>query len=252
MIDFSKKKVLFSLEVFPPKDNYGLNAIYASMGRFRALNPDYISVTYGAGGSAIGNTAEIASDIQNKFGITAAAHMICISSSKAAVDNALLQLKEYGIKNILALRGDRRGEATSGDFTYASDLISYIKKSHDFEVSAACYPEGHTESPNLENDLRVMKIKADLGVSHFISQLFYDNDDFYNLLDGAARLGITTPIEAGIMPLTNPRQILRIISLSGAKIPPKLAKIVSRFEHSPEAFMSAGINYAAEQITDLL
>lgn len=252
MIDFENKKALFSLEVFPPKDSVGLNEIYASMGRFRALNPDYISVTYGAGGSSLGNTVEIASDIENKFGITSVAHLICVNSARQDIDRALEALKERGVKNILALRGDRREGACANDFLYATDLIEYIMKKGGFSVSAACYPEGHIESPDLSKDIEVMKKKADLGVSHFISQLFFDNEDFYRMLDSMEKAGIDVPVEAGIMPVTNTKQILRMISLSGAKLPQKLTKLIARFENDKAALMSAGLNFATEQITDLL
>lgn len=252
MIDFSLKKALFSLEVFPPKDSVGLNDIYASMGRFKALQPDYVSVTYGAGGSLFGNTVEIASDIQNKFGIDSVAHLVCVNSGYKEVDAVLDALEEKGVKNILALRGDRREGYAVSDFRYATDLIQYINKRGGFKVAAACYPEGHIESENMENDLDVMKMKDDLGVSHFISQLFFDNADFYRMLDAMEKRNIKAPVEAGIMPVTSAKQILRMISLSGAKLPPKLSKIIARFEYNKEALVSACINYAVDQITDLL
>jgi 5,10-methylenetetrahydrofolate reductase len=252
MIDFTRKRAQFSIEVFPPKNNIGLPEIYASMGRFSALSPDYISVTYGAGGAGSMSTAEIASDIKNKFGIESVAHLICVSSEKKDIDAALALLREKNVNHILALRGDRREGEKASDFRYASDLIAYIKKTGGFEIAAACYPEGHVESPNYENDLNVMKIKAGLGVSHFISQLFFDNADFYRMLDGALKLGVNIPIEAGIMPVVNVKQITRMVSLSGSKIPARLKKLIEKFGENNDSMRAAGLNYASEQISDLL
>jgi methylenetetrahydrofolate reductase (NADPH) len=256
---FKDNKTIFSLEVFPPKDEIGINEIFSSMQSFANLKPDYISVTYGAAGSVIDNkngksmTTNIAAKIQNDFNITSVAHLTCVNHDKESVRKMLNEFKDSGIKYILALRGDLKKDAIpSNDFKYATDLIKFINEFGGFEVCAACYPEGHVDSSNFKKDLEVLKIKADLKIHHFISQLFFDNEDFYKLMEYADILGIKTPIEAGIMPAINAKSIMRMVSLSGAKLPTKLTKIISRFENNPVALRQAGLNYAVEQITDLI
>ncbi|MDR0751156.1 MAG: methylenetetrahydrofolate reductase [Christensenellaceae bacterium] len=250
MIDFNSKQTLFSLELFPPKDTESMVSIYASMGRFKAFKPDYISVTYGAGGSDNHETVSIASDIKNKFGIESVAHLTCLGSTRENIDSALLALKAGGIKNILALRGDK--SSGNSDFKYATDLIAHIKKYGGFDVCAACYPEGHKESLNKERDFDILKLKADLGVTHFISQLFFDTNDFEEMLEGMAKRNINVPTEAGIMPVVSAKQIMKMVMLSGARIPEKLEKCIKRFESNKEAMKAAGINYAVNLITELL
>lgn len=250
--NFINKNAIFSLELFPPKDIVGIQAIYENMPIFASLNPDFISVTYGAGGSSVGTTVEITSKIKQQFNINSVAHLTCAGSTKETVQNVLDGLKQNGVNNILALRGDLNKGRTVSDFTYATDLINYINTNNYFNVSAACYPEGHPESKNIKEDINVLKMKSELGVTHFISQLFFDNNDFYRFLELADIANITAPIEAGIMPITNPKQILRIVELSGAKLPSKLTKLISKYENNPIALRQAGLNFAIEQITDLL
>ncbi|MDR2266260.1 MAG: methylenetetrahydrofolate reductase, partial [Christensenellaceae bacterium] len=250
MIDFKTNKTLFSLELFPPKDSAGMISIYSAMGRFRAVMPDYISVTYGAGGSTNRATIDIATDIKNKFGIETVAHLTCAGSTTSNIDDALDRLKENGVCNILALRGDN--PATPTDFKYATDLIAHIGIRGGFKVCAACYPEKHLESPNIEHDYDVLKMKADAGVTHFISQLFFKVSSFEKLLDGMAKRNIKVPVEAGIMPVTSAKQILRMTKLSGAIIPNDLKRLIRRFESDKDAMRCAGVNYAINEITQLL
>lgn len=252
-LSFTNKRTVFSLEVFPPKDSVALQSIYDNMAKFAALNPDFISVTYGAGGSFVGASVEIASFIKNRFNITPVAHLTCAGSSRSDIDNALARFKENGIAHILALRGDLKEGRGVSDFIYASDLIKYIVENSDFAVSAACYPEGHLESPDNAFDFEVLKIKYGLGVRHFISQLFFDNGDFYDMAEKARAEGMAdAKFEAGIMPITNAKQILRTVGISGAKLPAKLTKMISRYENNPQALRQAGMNYAIEQISDLI
>lgn len=242
----------FSLEVFPPKDDVGIDAIYRNLYEFATFSPDYISVTYSAGGSGGTGTADIASVVQNTHKIKAVAHLTCMGETKESVSAILDTIKERGINTILALRGDNRENAKLTDFKFATDLIEFIAKRGDLEIYATCYPEGHPESSDLNQDIEVMRKKYDLGVRHFISQLFFDNDDFYKMRDEAKKAGVDCNIVAGIMPITNVKQILRTVSKCGAKIPAKLAKIINKFEDNPAAMRRAGLNYCVQQITDLI
>ncbi len=250
---FAKKKV-FSFEVFPPKKNSSITAIYDKLGELSDLAPDFISVTYGAGGNSADNsTSEIASVIQNRYNITALAHLTCINSSRKDIDAVLTRLQQEGIDNILALRGDKNPDAQKqGDFRYASELIEYIQKKGGFSISGACYPEGHLEAEDSISDIRFLKQKVDAGASHLISQLFFDNALFYSFVEKARIAGITAPIQAGIMPVVNKKQIERMVSLCGVSLPGKFAKTMQRFEHNSEALRDAGIAYAVNQIIDLV
>jgi methylenetetrahydrofolate reductase (NADPH) len=251
---FNKKKFVFSFEIFPPKVTSSVETIYKTLEALSDLRPDFISVTYGAGGGSNQNkTKELSSLVKNKYGIEAVAHLTCISSTKAEINQILGELKEEGIENILALRGDiPLEEEVRGDFRYASDLTSYINQVGKFDIAGTCYPEGHQDSKSLEEDVKNLKHKIDAGVTHLITQLFYDNNDFYRFLDLTKKYNINVPIEAGIMPLTNKKQIQRIATLSGSKIPEKYNKIMNKFEYDTEALTDAGIVYATEQIIDLI
>ncbi len=250
---FSQKKV-FSFEVFPPKKSSSITTIYNKLEELSDLQPDFISVTYGAGGNAADNsTCEIASVIQNKYKITALAHLTCINSGKKDVDAILTNLQQENITNILALRGDRSPEnPQQGDFRYASELVEYIQRKGTFSISGACYPEGHLEAENSIDDIRFLKQKVDAGTSHLISQLFFDNALFYSFVEKARIAGITVPIQAGIMPVINKKQIERMVSLCGVSLPAKFARTMQRFEHNSEALRDAGIAYAVNQIIDLV
>lgn len=251
---FGKGKTVFSFEVFPPKKTSPIETIYDTLGELKSLSPDFISVTYGAGGnSADTTTCDIASYISNELGIISAAHLTCVYSTKETVLTQLAQFKEKGVENILALRGDINPDIPRlHDFEYASDLTAFIKANGDFHVSGACYPEGHLESANVISDIQNLKHKVDAGAEHLMSQLFFDNAAFYNFREKAAIAGINVPIEAGIMPVVNKKQIERMVSMCGASLPAKFSKIMQRYEHNPEALRDAGIAYAVDQIVDLI
>lgn len=250
---FKQKRAVFSFEIFPPKPTADIAAVQGTIEELSALSPDYISVTCSAGGSGNARTAEIAALVQ-RCGIEPLAHVTCINSGKAAVSATLDKLAGLGIHNVLALRGDRiAGAQESEDFRHASDLVKFIRESgRDFDIAGACYPEGHPESPDLLTDIRNLKKKVDAGVTHLNTQLFYDNEDFYRFRDSIALAGIEVPVQAGIMPLVKKSHIDRTISLSGAKIPAKISRMIARFYEKPDALTEAGIAYAVDQIVDLL
>ncbi|MBQ5762312.1 MAG: methylenetetrahydrofolate reductase [Clostridia bacterium] len=253
---FIKDKPLFSLEIFPPKKTSPIETIYSTLDELVKVRPAFISVTYGAGGNGTDNrTAEIASIVKNKYGVESVAHLSCLYNSCSDVDETLRRLRDCGVDNILALRGDVVLDVPKlNDFRYASDLVKYIAKSDigDFDLCGACYPEGHVEAENLEKDVENLKIKVDAGATHLISQLFFDNDYYYDFLDMAAKKGVNVPIEAGIMPVTNKKQIERMVTLCGASLPPKFAKMMQKYGDNPEAIVESGIAYAVDQIVDLL
>ncbi len=256
-MDISKlfnDRTVFSFEVFPPKKTSPIDTIYKTLDGLKDLKPDFISVTYGAGGNtADSSTCDIASIIKNKYNIEALAHLTCVNSTKENIDTILQQLKDNNIENILALRGDINPDMPpKDDFKYASELISYIKENGGFNLSGACYPEVHLEATDIIEDIHNLKKKVDSGASHLISQLFFDNNAFYSFVEKARIAGINVPIEAGIMPVVNKNQIERMVSLCGASLPAKFSKIMQRFEHNPEALRDAGIAYAVDQIVDLV
>ena len=250
---FKTKRVL-SFEIFPPKRTDPVNTIYDTVKELKKLNPDFISVTYGAGGSENNReTLKIASAVKNDYGIESVAHLPCINLTKADVVNMLDSLKNAGIENILALRGDINPDfEPKNDFRYASELITFIREYGDFNIIAACYPEGHYECPSIVEDIRNLKRKVDAGANQLITQLFFDNDYFYSFRERAAIAGIDVPIEAGIMPVTNKKQIERIAALCKVKLPRKFLSIMDRYEHNPAAMRDAGIAYAVDQIVDLI
>ena len=251
---FAKKDLVFSFEIFPPKTTSSVDTSYKTLEELKDLKPDFISVTYGAGGSLVNNrTTELSSLVKEKYGVEAVAHLTCINSTKEEIDYILNDLKAHGIENILALRGDiPEGGVLKGDFKYAYELISHIKKRGDFNIAAACYPEGHVKGKNLKEDLIHLKLKEESGATHFISQLFFDNNYFYNFLEEKDKLNIKSSIEAGIMPVTNKAQIERLTSLCGVNLPEKFIKIVNKYEYDRVALRDAGIAYAVEQIVDLV
>ena len=256
IVDLFENKTVFSFEVFPPKKESGVETIYPTLEELKELNPDFISVTYGAGGSGANgvSTADLCSLIKNEYGIETIAHLSCLYNTKESVDKILDELKANDVKNILALRGDViPDEPTQNDFKYASDLTEYIVgKDMGFDVSGACYPEVHQEAEDLKTDVQNLKKKVDAGASHLISQLFFENDSFYEFLEEARSAGINVPIEAGIMPVTNKSQIERMVSMCGASIPAKLSKLLQRFGDDKFAMRDAGISYAIDQIVDLV
>jgi methylenetetrahydrofolate reductase (NADPH) len=251
---FQQKRTVLSFEVFPPKKTSSIETIYKTLDELEGLHPDFISVTYGAGGNS-GDTAtlEIASVIKHKYKIEPLAHLTCVNDSKEDIDLILERLERNGIENILALRGDINPNLPrKNQFQYASELVTYIKKRGGFHVSGACYPEGHVDADSLEEDIRHLRMKVEAGAQHLISQLFFDNNYFYSFIERARNSGIHVPIEAGIMPVINKSQIERMVTLCGASLPSKFTKMLQRFEYSPEALRDAGIAYAVDQIVDLI
>lgn len=250
---FTKGKCVFSLEIFPPKKDMSPDTVYKTIDSLKNLKPAFISVTYGAGGTSGDNiTGEVAAYIKGQ-GVDSAAHLTCVSNTRADIDILLEDFKAKGIENILALRGDINPERPpKHDFEHACDLVWYIKEKGDFHISGACYPECHTEADSFEADIARLKEKVDAGVTHLMSQLFFDNEAFYRFLDMAHGAGIYVPIEAGIMPVTNKKSIERMVSITGASLPAKFTRIMARYENNPEALRDAGIAYAADQIVDLI
>ncbi len=248
---FRKKKV-FSFEVFPPKKDSSVSTIYKTLEKLKALSPDYISVTYGAAGGSSRLSIKIASDVKNIYGIESVAHIPCINMTKSEVLAELHELKKNGIENILALRGDINPSVPpKQDFKHASDLIAFIRKHGNFNIIGACYPEVHPEAKSAEDDLQNLKMKVEAGVSQLITQLFFDNSSFYRFRERARAVGINVPIQAGIMPVTNKKQIARIVSLCGVAIPEKLSEIIEKYGDDPASLREAGIAYAIGQISDL-
>jgi len=250
---FKMKRVL-SFEIFPPKRTDSVNTIYDMVKELKGLNPDFISVTCGAGGSESNTeTLKIASAIKNNYGIESVVHLPCINLTKIEVLKMLDDFRSAGIENILALRGDVNPNFTpKNDFKYASNLISFIKENGDFNVIGACYPEGHVECSSIIEDIRNLKSKVDAGVNQLITQLFFDNNYFYSFRERATIAGIKVPIEAGIMPVVNKKQIERIVTLCGVNLPKKFLSIMDRYENNPEAMRDARIAYAVDQIVDLI
>ena len=251
---FKRKKTIVSFEVFPPNSIYSLEDVYSSIDELAKLQPDFISVTYGAGGATRGNTVEIASKIKNNNKIEALAHLTCLGAKKNEIDDILKQLRANNIENILALRGDKPKDCTpigEGDFKYAQDLISYVKEKREFSIGGAYYPEGHLETNDLL-DLFNLKRKVDSGTDFLISQIFFDNESFYRFRDKLNKLQINIPLVAGIMPVTNAKQIRKITSMCGCSIPEKFQKILNKYENNTQALKEAGTAYATEQIIDLI
>ena len=252
---FDNKKSI-SFEIFPPKKDGAFDTVFETLDALGKLNPDFISVTYGAGGSRSGETIQIASYIQNKLGIDAMAHVTCVGSRKEQLLKVCEALKENHIEHILALRGDRPRDMSdeqflSRDFTHASDMMSFIKEHTDLHMAGACYPEKHFEAFSMESDLNNLRRKQEAGAEFFISQLFFDNDFYYSFLEKAAKKGITVPICAGIMPITSAKQIGTTITLAGSSVPKALADILATYGDNPEEMRKAGIDYAIRQIRDL-
>ena len=242
-----------SFEVFPPKTSDTYDSVAKATQDIAALRPDFMSVTYGAGGGTSDYTVGIAAGIQQQYGVDVLAHLTCASSTREHVAQVLENLKEKGIQNVLALRGDiPEGGAPAHDYQYAAQLVKDIKAHGDFCIGGACYPEGHLESPDLVSDIRHLKEKVDAGAQHLVSQLFFDNEDFFRFLERARIAGIDVPIEAGIMPVLSRSSIQRMVSMCGASLPRKLTRILARYGDHPAALREAGIAYAIDQISDLI
>lgn len=251
--EYFDKKTVFSFEVFPPKKTSPVEVIYQTLDELRDLHPDFISVTFGAGGSSNNSHAINVANKIRESGVTPVLHLPCINYDKQEISAVLDQTKANGIENVLALRGDINPDIPPKmEFSHASDLITFIKSQGDFDIAGACYPECHPDCDSIDEDIANLKIKVDAGADHLISQLFFDNDSFYSFMDKARAAGISVPVEAGIMPVVNKNQIERMVTTCGASLPRKFVKIMQRYEHNPEALRDAGIAYAINQIVDLV
>jgi len=251
---FESRKLTLSFEVFPPKNDTANDEIFKSAEEIADFKPDFMSVTYGAGGTTDKYTSTLAQKIEKEHSVPTIAHQTCVNSSKESVLRSMNTLKESGIENILALRGDiPEGYDYSRfpDFKYASDLVEFIKKNGDFCVGGACYPEGHVESDTITKDIENLRKKVDAGCEFLTTQMFFDNDILYRFLYRIRDVGINVPVVAGIMPVTNVKQIERICKLSGTKPPQRFVAIVDKFGTRPEAMRQAGVAYATEQVIDL-
>lgn len=249
----SQGKPTLSFEVFPPKTEDRYESVERAAAEIAKLHPAFMSVTYGAGGGTSKYTVDIASALHHNHHVTALAHLTCVSSTKEKVREVLHQLKEAGIENVLALRGDiPQDGVVSKEYSYASELIREIKEAGDFCIGAACYPEGHVESASKTIDMDYLKQKVEAGCDFVTTQMFFDNNILYNYLYRIREKGVTVPVVAGIMPVTNVRQIIRSCQLSGTYLPSRFKAIVDRFGDNPAAMKQAGIAYATEQIIDLI
>ena len=248
-----REGVTFSLEVFPPKTSEKYTETAQKALEIARLNPDFMSVTYGAGGGTGEFTAGIAEEIQKNYGVPTLAHLTCVSSGRDHVMKMLEVYRQKGIENILALRGDIPQDGrVSTDYKYAVELIRDIRENGDFCIGGACYPEGHVESENKREDLRHLKEKTDAGLDFLTTQMFFNNDIFYNFLYRAREAGIEIPVIAGIMPITSAKMLKRSIAMSGTDVPQRFRAIVDYFGTDPAAMTQAGIVYASEQIIDLI
>lgn len=248
---------VFSFEFFPPKTEEGIEHLFRTIGELKALSPAFVSVTYGAGGSTRQRTVELVRRIKNEHGIETMAHLTCVGSDRAEIDRTLQQLREAGIENLLALRGDPpKGEAAfvrpPDGFSYAYELVTYIRKRYDFTLSGACYPEGHPECRDLDKDLAHLKLKVDAGLDFVITQLFFDNRHYFDFVRRARAVGIRVPILPGIMPITNVGQVKRFTEMCGASIPTPLLAELESVQDRPEEVIRLGVRHATSQCRDLL
>ena len=248
------KTPTISFEVFPPKQETGLNEVKTAAGAIAALGPSFMSVTYGAAGSTSKLTVEVASDIKNLHGVPVMPHLTCVASTKEHVANMIRQIRENNIDNVMALRGDLPKDGiVCHDFEHASDLVREIRSlDADICIGGACYPEGHVESANKAEDIHFLKEKVDAGCDFLTTQMFFDNNIFYNFLYRIKDVGINVPVVPGIMPITTAKQLSRSVQLSGTSVPERFKAIVDRFGDDPVAMRQAGIIYATEQIIDLI
>ena len=250
---YKKDKTILSFEVFPPKKTSPVESVYGVLEELCSLKPAYVSVTYGAGGTASDNTCAIASRIKNEYDVESLAHITCVNSTKPEVESVLSQFRENNIDNVLALRGDVVPDVPpKTDFKYASELTGFIRNFGGFHIAGACYPEVHPEAEDEVSDIINLKKKVDAGAEFLISQLFYDNNTFYDFKKRCRLAGINVPIEAGIMPVINKKQIQRMVSLCGASLPAKFVRIMNKYGDNPEAMRDAGIAYAVDQCVDLI
>ncbi|HKL94287.1 MAG TPA: methylenetetrahydrofolate reductase [Clostridia bacterium] len=249
---FATKKFVMSAEVFPPKKSGTIEGVVRALRDIQKANPDFVSITYGAGGSGAETTADVASIAIDAFGLNTVAHMTAVNMTRTKLIEQLEILDRKGIDNILVLRGDIAENSKFIDFHHANELAQFVKAvAPSFNLIGACYPEKHPESKTIEEDIDNLKLKVDSGVSHLITQMFFDNNKFYDFVDKALAKGITVPIDAGIMPIVNSNQVPKMVYLSNAQIPSKLTKMIDDNINSPD-FYNLGMDYACEQIDDLI
>lgn len=252
---YRQKPCVFSIECFPPKQTTKFAAMQDTLRRMKALDPDFISVTYGAGGSAGGvSSVQVASFLKNELGIQPLAHVLCMGSDRQKAAAQLEALRAAGVRDVLALRGDRTPlRPESPDFHHACDLMDFIRDTApDISFAGACYPEGHPEAESLAADVANLRHKQQAGASHLVSQLFFDNGKYYRFLNMARKAGVTLPISAGVMPIVRRSQIERTVALSSASLPSAFTRMISRWQDDPQSLYQAGIEYAVEQLRDLI
>ncbi len=254
--DILKKTSPVSFEFFPPRQAEGIPAVLETLGELKTYCPDYVSVTYGAGGSTRAFTEEITLEAKRTAGVEVMAHLTCVGQTKEEIHGVLERLDAAGVENIMALRGDPPRGTTEfvpveGGFDHATDLLQHVKANFDFGVAAACYPEGHTESVDLDADLEYVKMKVDNGADFLITQLYYDNRYYYDFLERARAFGIDVPIIPGILPVLNSGQVRRFTTLSGSEIPPQLDKLLDKYADNDDSARDMGVEYATAQVRDL-
>lgn len=253
---YGQKKPVISFEVFPPKKDTDIASIYMALGKIAGLEPDFVSVTYGAGGAGdVNRTCEIASAIKKGCEVEALAHLTCVRADKARIRELLDELAAKGIQNVLAMRGDFPADGTaalSSDYRYASDLIREVKDRGDFCIGAACYPEGHIDCGSFDEDITHLKEKQDAGADFLITQLFFDNNLFWRFLENARAAGVMLPVSAGVMPILSRSQIERMIFMCGASLPSAIIRLLHKYENDPADLRKAGIEHAARQMEDLV
>jgi methylenetetrahydrofolate reductase (NADPH) len=251
----TQDKATLSFEVFPPKKDTDFADVEAAALGIAAFKPDYMSVTYGAGGSTKGHTIQLAQEIQEKYDVPTIAHLTCVCASKEGIRTALADMKNAGIENILALRGDipkNYDGQVFAEFSHASELVELIKETGDFCVGGACYPEVHPDSANKHEDIIGLKKKVDAGCDYLMTQMFFDNNIFFNFMYRIREAGISVPIIPGIMPITRRVQVKNAVKLSGCNVPERFKSIVDAFGDTEAAMRQAGIAYATDQIIDLM
>lgn len=252
---FSQKRCVFSIECFPPKQTTKFPAMQQTLRSMKDLRPDFISVTYGAGGTGGGvSTVEVAAFLKNELGIEPLAHILCMGSDTAKAAALLDELDAAGVDNVLTLRGDRTPlRPESPDFAHACDLAAFVRQRKPaFDIHAACYPEGHPEAASLARDVENLRYKQQAGASHLLTQLFFDNGKFYRFLNMARRAGITLPVSAGVMPIVRRSQIERTVALSSASLPSAFTRMIARWQDDADSLRKAGIEYAVTQLRDLI
>ena len=253
----NKKNMSLSFEVFPPKKETGFESVKKATEEIASYGPSFMSVTYGAGGGTSQYTLEIAKNIEKKYGVPTLAHLTCVSSSKETVHERISDMKDAGIKNVMALRGDltpelEQTDPATWDYRHAIELIRELKESDgDFCIGAACYPEVHPDSANQKDDILHIKEKVDAGADFLTTQMIFDNNLFFNFMYKLREVGVTVPVLPGIMPITNANQVERAIKLSGSFMPQRFKSLVDYFGSDPDAMKQAGIAYATDQIIDL-